>query len=576
MPDSLKEIRRYAFEDCSSLKNLNFNEGLEVIENYAFYKCESLEEISLPDSLKEIGEGAFFGVYNLKRIHISKNHKYFGYENNVLYDKESKFVIAVANIQESISFPECIKRIGHHKLEGSSTLEEIIFPTSLKEIERYAFKNCSSIKSLKFNEGLEVIENYAFYKCESLEEISLPDSLKEIGASAFFGVYNLKRIHISKNHEYFGYENNVLYNKKKRKSVIAITNASEGITFPKYITAIPEDIFENPNLPKVAFENKNYKISEKKCYSKGVNESISAHLKGYMFKKAKKEKVAEIMSVSFDGILQEIAKNYGVECSIETKKCDQEKIVCVLQFQERTKFLATIKIKNPTFKEQFESFIKLITDKESTFESLQDFTKKNKDIRHSRAFALNHCIPFVKFSKLEKKFLSSDLKDLRVQIPQGVEVILEETFESISSLVSVKISEGVVRIEKSAFAFCWNLKEITLPSTLAYIGRSAFSYCDDLGQINIPNSVTQIGEEAFYGCKSLKSVVLPDKLKEIEEGVFRYAGLESITIPASVEPLKKASKSFYECPLKVIYGTKDSVAKKVAEELNTQYVEIQE
>ncbi|EAI3389573.1 leucine-rich repeat domain-containing protein [Campylobacter coli] len=598
-PNSLKSIGELAFSECSSLKKLNLNEGLESIDARAFLGCESLEEISLPDSLKEIWASAFLKVYTLKRIHISKNHKYFGYENNVLYDKESKFVIAVANIQESMSFPECIKRIGCEAFSECSSLKslnfnegleavgenafykckslkEINFPTSLKTIERTAFDKCSSLKKLNFNEGLEVIEKHAFRNCESLEEISLPDSLKEIEEGAFLRAYKLKHIHISKNHEYFGYENNILYSKKKRKAVIAITNANEGITFPEYITAIPEDIFKNPNLPKVAFENKNYKISEKKCYSKGVNESISAHLKGYMFKKAKKEKVAEIMSVSFDGILQEIAKNYGVECSIETKKCDQEKIVCVLQFQERTKFLATIKIKNPTFKEQFESFIKLITDKESTFESLQDFTKKNKDIRHSRAFALNHCIPFVKFSKLEKKFLSSDLKDLRVQIPQGVEVILEETFESISSLVSVKISEGVVRIEKSAFAFCWNLKEITLPSTLAYIGRSAFSYCDDLGQINIPNSVTQIGEEAFYGCKSLKSVVLPDKLKEIEEGVFRYAGLESITIPASVEPLKKASKSFYECPLKVIYGTKDSVAKKVAEELNTQYVEIQE
>ncbi len=620
-PNSLKSIGELAFSECSSLKKLNLNEGLESIGSRAFLGCESLEEISLPDSLKEMWASAFLKVYTLKRIHISKNHKYFGYENNVLYNKEGKFVIAVANIQESMSFPECIEIIGYeafiecsslkklHFNEGleiigenafykCKSLEEINFPTSLKTIERTAFDKCSSLKSLKFNEGLEVIEKHAFRNCESLEEISLPDSLKEIGEGAFLRVYKLKHIHISKNHEYFSYENNILYDKKK-KSVIAITNASDGITFPEYIKAIPQDIFKNPNLSKVAFENKNYRISERECYSKGVNESISAHLKGYMFNKAKKEKVAEIMSVSFEGTLQEIAKNYGVECSIETKKCDQEKIVCILQFQQRTKFLTTIKIKNPSFKEEFESFVKLIVDKESTFESLQNFTKKNKNIRHSRAFALNHCIPYVKFSKLEKAFLSSNLKDLRVQIPQDVESIPEEALGNIKPLVYVKISEGVVRIEKSAFEFCNRLREVELPSTLAYIGNSAFSCCYDLEQINIPNSVTHIGEEAFYCCnslknvvlpnsvthigkaafefcRSLKSVVLPNKLKEIEEGVFKYAGLESITIPASVEPLKKASKSFYECPLKVIYGTKDSLAKKVAEELNTQYIEIQE
>ncbi|CAM2919121.1 leucine-rich repeat domain-containing protein [Helicobacter burdigaliensis] len=622
LPNSLKSIGELAFSECSSLKSLKLNEGLESIGSRAFLGCESLEEISLPDSLKEIWASAFFRVYNLKRIHISKNHKYFGYENNVLYNKESKFVIAVANIQESMSFPECIKRIGYEVFKECSSLKslnfnegleaigenafykckslkEINFPTSLKTIERTAFDKCSSLKKLNFNEGLEVIEKHAFRNCESLEEISLPDSLKEIGEGAFLRAYKLKHIHISKNHEYFGYENNILYSKKKRKAVIAITNASEGITFPEYITAIPEDIFKNSNLPKVAFENKNYRISEKDCYSKGVNESIRTHLKGYMFNKAKKEKVAEIMSVSFESILQEIAKNYGVECNIETKKCDQEKIVCILQFQQRTKFLATIKIKNPTFKEEFESFVKLIVDKESTFESLQDFTKKNKDIRHSRAFALNHCIPYVKFSKLEKAFLSSNLKDLRVQIPQDVESIPEEALRDIKSLVYVKISEGVVRIEKDAFAFCSRLKEVELPSTLAYIGNSAFSCCYDLEQINIPNSVTHIGEEAFYCCnslknvvlpnsvthigkaafefcRSLKSVVLPNKLKEIEDGVFKCAGLESITIPASVETLKKADSCFEECPLKAIYGTKDSVAKKVAKELDKPYVEIQE
>ncbi|HEB7546208.1 leucine-rich repeat domain-containing protein [Campylobacter coli] len=529
LPDSLKEIRRYAFEDCSSLKNLNFNEGLEVIENYAFSGCKSLEEISFPDSLKEIGEGAFFRVYNLKRIHISKNHKYFGYENNVLYDKESKFVIAVANIQESISFPECIKRIGHHKLEGSSTLEEIIFPTSLKEIERYAFKNCSSIKSLKFNEGLEVIGENAFYKCKSLEVISLPDSLKEIGEGAFFGVYNLKRIHISKNHEYFGYENNVLYNKKKRKSVIAITNASEGITFPKYITAIPEDIFENPNLSKVVFENKNYKISEEQYFAERLRESIRAHQKEFALNKAKKEKIAEIIGVSFDGILQEIAKNYGVECILESKKCNQEKIVCILKIEKHTKILTTIKIKNPRFKEQFESFVKLVADKESTFESLQDFTKKHKNISFNKVFALHSYIPFIKLLQPDKEFLSLGLENLRVKIPQGTEVIPSKAFYKLKSLAFVELND--------------DLKEIDL---------QAFCGCKSLGEITLPNSVTTIGWQAF-----------------------KESGIKQINLPESIK--KISSWIFADCnSLQVVYGTKDSLAKKLAKSLGVKYIEIQE
>ncbi len=529
LPNSLKFIEHWVFSDCSSLKSVKLNEGLEVIENYAFLECKSLEEISLPDSLKEIREDAFLEVYNLKRIHISKNHEYFGYENNVLYDKKSKFVIAVANIQESISFPECIKKIGHHKFAGSSTLEEIIFPTSLKEIERYAFEDCSSIKSLKFNEGLEVIKNYAFSGCQSLEEISLPDSLKEIREGAFLEVYNLKRIYISKNHEYFGYENNVLYNKKKRKSVIAITNASEGITFPKYITAIPEDIFKNPNLSKVVFENKNYKISEEQYFAERLRESIRAHQKEFALNKAKKEKVAEIISVSFDGILQEIAKNYGVEFIIESKKCNQEKIVCILKIEKHTKILTTIKIKNPRFKEQFESFVKLVADKESTFESLQDFTKKHKNISFNKVFALHSYIPFIKLLQPDKEFLSLGLENLRVKIPQGTEVIPNKAFYKLKSLAFVELND--------------DLKEIDL---------QAFYGCKSLGEITLPNSVTTIGWQAFKE-SGIKQINLPESIKKISSWIFANCN-----------------------SLQVVYGTKDSLAKKLAKSLGVKYIEIQE
>ncbi|WP_072228520.1 leucine-rich repeat domain-containing protein, partial [Campylobacter coli] len=494
LPDSLKSIGEYAFYDCC-LKKLKLNEGLEVIENYAFYKCESLEEIILPDSLKSIGEYAFEKCSSLKNL----------------------------------NFNEGLEVIGENAFYKCKSLEVISLPDSLKEIRRYAFEDCSSLKNLNFNEGLEVIENYAFSGCKSLEEISFPDSLKEIGEGAFFGVYNLKRIHISKNHEYFGYENNVLYNKKKRKSVIAITNASEGITFPKYITAIPEDIFENPNLSKVVFENKNYKISEEQYFAERLRESIRAHQKEFALNKAKKEKIAEIIGVSFDGILQEIAKNYGVECILESKKCNQEKIVCILKIEKHTKILTTIKIKNPRFKEQFESFVKLVADKESTFESLQDFTKKHKNISFNKVFALHSYIPFIKLLQPDKEFLSLGLENLRVKIPQGTEVIPSKAFYKLKSLAFVELND--------------DLKEIDL---------QAFCGCKSLGEITLPNSVTTIGWQAF-----------------------KESGIKQINLPESIK--KISSWIFADCnSLQVVYGTKDSLAKKLAKSLGVKYIEIQE
>ncbi|EKJ5635651.1 leucine-rich repeat domain-containing protein [Campylobacter coli] len=467
---------------------------------------------------------------------------------------------------------EGLEVIGSDAFYQCGAIKEVAFPASLKRVESWAFIGCCKLKSANFKEGLESIGERAFWECESLEEISLPDSLKEIGKDAFLEVYNLKRIHISKNHKYFGYENNVLYNKKK-KSVVAIANTNEGITFPEYIKAIPQDIFKNPNLSKVVFENKDYKISEKKCFSKGVNESIRAHLKGYMLNEAKKEKVAEIMSVSFEDTLQEIATKHALECSLQTQQCDETKIVCILKIEKHTKILTTIKIKNPTFKEQFESFVKLVADKQSTFESLQNFSKKNKDISFNKALALHSCIPFVKLSQKDKEFLSLGLENLRVKIPQGTEAIPEKAFYKLKSLTFVELNDDLKVIDNLAFFYCTSLSEITIPNGVTTIGNQAF-YNTNITQMHLPDSITKIEYSAFAECNSLKEIKLPKNLKKIEGRTFYNAALESITIPESITSID--GDAFGSCSLKVIYGTKDSLAEKLAENKKAKYVEIQE
>lgn len=44
--------------DCSKLKNVVFNEGLQVIEWSAFYICKNLNEFVLPKSLRVVGDEA--------------------------------------------------------------------------------------------------------------------------------------------------------------------------------------------------------------------------------------------------------------------------------------------------------------------------------------------------------------------------------------------------------------------------------------------------------------------------------------------------------------------------------------
>ena len=59
IPSSVKSIGDYAFESCSSMKQLNLSEGLEEIGEFAFVYCMRLHDVEIPDSVTSIGNGAF-------------------------------------------------------------------------------------------------------------------------------------------------------------------------------------------------------------------------------------------------------------------------------------------------------------------------------------------------------------------------------------------------------------------------------------------------------------------------------------------------------------------------------------
>ena len=61
------EARAFAF---SSVRTVNFSEGLTKVEEEAFYHAESLESVVLPETVKTIGSRAFAGCASLSTIQI--------------------------------------------------------------------------------------------------------------------------------------------------------------------------------------------------------------------------------------------------------------------------------------------------------------------------------------------------------------------------------------------------------------------------------------------------------------------------------------------------------------------------
>lgn len=91
----VKTIGSQAFYGCTSLKTINFNDGLLEIGTYAFSSCgNKLTEITLPDSLEKIDNNAFNMCWNLATVNISDGITDIGYDiftNTAAYDNKANW-----------------------------------------------------------------------------------------------------------------------------------------------------------------------------------------------------------------------------------------------------------------------------------------------------------------------------------------------------------------------------------------------------------------------------------------------------------------------------------------------------
>ena len=68
IPDSVKVIGLYAFEECEDLTGSYNSQWGAMIGGRAFEGCKKLKEVSIPASVKHIRSGAFYDCTRLKKI----------------------------------------------------------------------------------------------------------------------------------------------------------------------------------------------------------------------------------------------------------------------------------------------------------------------------------------------------------------------------------------------------------------------------------------------------------------------------------------------------------------------------
>ena len=64
--------------NCSNLREVELNEGLQKIGRMAFVSCPSLKSIKLPSTVTEIGINAFSRCRNLREVTLNDGLQKFG------------------------------------------------------------------------------------------------------------------------------------------------------------------------------------------------------------------------------------------------------------------------------------------------------------------------------------------------------------------------------------------------------------------------------------------------------------------------------------------------------------------
>lgn len=116
LPDEITSVGKFAFYQCTKLKNITLSSGITSIGEDAFRDCRSLIEVSIPSNVNSIGNCAFFQCYSLSKVVISEGIKHIGQQS-----------FAACNNFTNINIPLSIESLGYGAFMGNNKLISVTY-----------------------------------------------------------------------------------------------------------------------------------------------------------------------------------------------------------------------------------------------------------------------------------------------------------------------------------------------------------------------------------------------------------------------------------------------------------------
>lgn len=190
-------IKKSGTNEYELIKNLVIPNSITEIKDYAFYHCRSLEGATIPNSVTSIGSWAFSVCPSLTSIAVDTSNSAYKSIDENLYSKDEKRLIqyAIGKTDTSFAVPDGVTSVGDWAFGCCKNLTSVTIPSSVTSIGEHAFRECSKLTNINIPDGVTSIGYAAFRQCD-LKSLFIPDSVKYIGNDAFYSCRSLTSVTI--------------------------------------------------------------------------------------------------------------------------------------------------------------------------------------------------------------------------------------------------------------------------------------------------------------------------------------------------------------------------------------------
>ncbi len=229
LPNSVKNIEKYAFYRCEQLEEVTFGTGITeigqaafegcilldtltfdgtlsgdlYIRSWAFFGCESLENLALPTGVKEIGADAFNSCVKIVNPTIPNTVATIGERAFYACSSITEYTLSGATTVADTAFASCPLGVTF-ALSGDSAsyivagytasgeITEIVIPQDYKglpvtEIQANAFNGKTDVTKMTVGVNVTKIGDNAFNGCTNLADVSFDKNVTSIGADVLAG-----------------------------------------------------------------------------------------------------------------------------------------------------------------------------------------------------------------------------------------------------------------------------------------------------------------------------------------------------------------------------------------------------